>query len=104
MVCGKNPPPLLTRALVFRSPLVLLVGLFQEISAASQYTGARRGKEYAQSRGGAGGCALDEVGLVGAGCVDGRGLGGGLLAAGQSQVDATEQGGDGANGKLEREG
>ena len=47
-------------------------------------------------------CALDEVGLVGAGCVDGRGLGGGLLAAGQSQVDATEQGGYGANGKLER--
>ena len=102
MVCGKNPPPLLTRALVFRSPLVLLVGLFQEISAASQYTCARRGREYAHSRGG--GCALDEVGLVGAGCVDGRGLGGGLLAAGQSQVDATEQGGDGANGKLEREG
>ena len=62
MVCGKNPPPLLTRALVFRSPLVLLVGLFQEISAASQYTCARRGREYAQSRGV--GCALDEVGLA----------------------------------------
>lgn len=51
----------------------------------------------ARRRGG----VLDEVGLVGARCVDGRGLGGGLLAAGKGQVHTAEQSTEGTHGELE---
>ena len=51
-----------------------------------------------------GACALDEVGFIGAGRVDGRGLSGGLLAAGHGQVDAAEQGTKGTQSELESDG
>lgn len=81
---------------MLRLVFLILVRLFQKVPIYPLVSIESAFKVYGR------GCALDEVGLVGAGCVDGRCLSSGLLAGTtEGHITTTEQGTEDAHSELE---